>query len=48
MAFGAGGVKLDIEFYYENDTFMWHGATEVQSGEKFKLVILLLLLCMMS
>lgn len=38
MAFLSGEVKLDIFFFYEDDTSMWNAGTVTETGEKLKCV----------
>ncbi|XP_071160190.1 ribitol-5-phosphate transferase FKTN-like [Mytilus edulis] len=45
MAFLSGEVKLDIFFFYEDDSSMWNAATVTETGEKLRYVFPRFKLC---
>ncbi|XP_046544820.1 fukutin-like [Haliotis rubra] len=39
IAFKAFGVKIDVNFLYEETTYLWYGGTESRTGRKFKYIL---------
>ncbi|GFN90349.1 fukutin [Plakobranchus ocellatus] len=45
LSFLYGNLKLDIFFFYDAETYMWNGATQASSGNKYKYIFPLFNLC---
>ena len=45
LSFQSGEVKLDIFFFYEEATYVWNGATQAQTGKKFRYIFPKFTLC---
>ena len=45
LSFTLGDLKLDIFFFYEDETSMWNGGTQARTGKKFKYIFPKFSLC---
>ena len=36
LSFQGGDTKLDVFFFYEEESYMWNGGTQARTGKKFK------------
>ena len=45
LSFTLHNLKLDIFFFYEDDTLMWNGGTQARTGKKFKYIFPKFALC---